>query len=110
MMDMKKLVCLLGLPLLWLVFSHNSLSASVEPTAWWKFDETKGDEVLECVSEKNSSLEGNFRYIEGISGSAVKFDGFTTRIVCDEADAPRLSGSFTIEAWMAPQAYPWGPL
>ena len=75
--------------------------------AWWKFNEGKGDVAVDSVSGKEDAILRNFRYLPGISGTAVKFDGFTTRIVRKAADAPSLTDGFTIEAWVVPQAYPW---
>jgi hypothetical protein len=40
-------------------------------------------------------------------GKALKCDGFTTRIIRDAENAPLIEGAFSIEAWVAPQAYPW---
>ena len=47
------------------------------------------------------------RYTPGVSQTAVKFDGFTTNIVRDAEDAPRLEDALTIMAWVTPQAHPW---
>jgi len=74
--------------------------------AWWKFDEGGGSTVADSVSKRQDSVKGNFKYIDGVSGSGIKFDGFTTRIACRAQDSPRLMEGFTIEAWVAPQAYP----
>jgi hypothetical protein len=62
---------------------------------------------VDSISGLQDTIKGNFRYIEGVSGSAIKSDGFTTRVIRKVADAPRLSDEFTVEAWIAPQAYPW---
>jgi len=75
--------------------------------AFWKFDEGKGKTAVDSVSGKKDSIEGNFRYIKAVSGTGIKCDGFTTRIIRKAGDAPVLTGSFTIQAWLAPQAYPW---
>ena len=50
------------------------------------------------------TFKGNFRYAEGVSRAACKFDGLTTRIVRTAIKVPNLSGGFTIEAWIAPHA------
>ena len=78
-----------------------------ELIAWWKFDEGKGKAALDSVSGEKDEILRNFWYIPGISGTAVKFDGFTTQIMRKAAKAPRLSEGFTIEGWIAPQAYPY---
>lgn len=52
-------------------------------------------------------LEGFHRFAPGIAGQAVRFDGQTTHLIRPAAQAPRLNGAFTIEAWVAIQTYPW---
>jgi len=103
---MRKTICFLGFASVW-VFCFPSFAADSGLVAWWKFDEGRGRTALDSASRNKDSIKGNFRYIEGASGSAIKCDGFTTRIICKAADAPRLANAFTIEAWVAPQAYPW---
>jgi hypothetical protein len=92
--------------LVWTILSQGVFAAEAGPVAWWKSDEEKGRVAFDTISGREDSIGGNFRYIEGISGTGLKCDGFTTRIVRKAADAPRLSDAFTIEAWIAPQAYP----
>ncbi|MHC4625286.1 MAG: LamG domain-containing protein, partial [Planctomycetota bacterium] len=80
--------------------------ADEEPVAWWKFDEGSGSTALDSVRGKRDAIKGNFSYIDGVSGSGIKLDGFTTRIVHRASDSPRLTKGLSIEAWVAPQAYP----
>jgi len=80
---------------------------SEKPIAHWAFDDKSADEVRDIISGAGDVLEGNFRYVAGISGSALKFDGYAT-VVRREAEAvPRLSDALTVEAWVAIAAYPW---
>jgi hypothetical protein len=58
------------------------------------------------MSGRQDAIKGNFTYIEGVSGRGIKLDGFTTQIMRRAEDSPRLTDSLTIEAWVAPQAYP----
>ncbi|HUT30486.1 MAG TPA: LamG domain-containing protein [Sedimentisphaerales bacterium] len=101
---MRKLIfgCLIGA----LLFNA-APAADDGPTAWWKFDEGRGSTALDTGSAVKDKIEGNFKFIDGVSGSAIKLDGFTTRVVRRAADAPRLTDEFTVESWIAPQAYPW---
>ena len=75
--------------------------------AFWKFNEGKGKTAIDSVSGSRDSIKGNFRYIKAVSGTGIKCDGFTTRITRKADDSPELAGSFTIQAWIAAQAYPW---
>ncbi|MBM3753372.1 MAG: LamG domain-containing protein [Acidobacteria bacterium] len=52
-------------------------------------------------------LEGFHRFSPGIAGQALRSDGQTTHLIRPAAQAPRLNGAFTIEAWVAIQTYPW---
>ena len=75
--------------------------------AWWTFEKTDGRGVLDKVTGIQDSLNGNFRYVQGSSGDALKFDGFTTLITREALKSPKLLDQFTIEAWVAVAAYPW---
>ncbi|MFC1739451.1 LamG domain-containing protein [Planctomycetota bacterium] len=75
--------------------------------AFWKFDESRGEVAVDSITGKKDAIKRTFWYLPGVSGTAVKFDGFTTHIVRKAADAPRLMDAFTVEAWVAPQAYPY---
>jgi len=75
--------------------------------AWWKLDESKDKLVKESVSGIQDEISGNFRHVQGSSGSAIKFDGFTTLITRKASHAPHISDGLTIEAWVAVAAYPW---
>ena len=59
--------------------------------------------------EKSDSLEihGNYRYVKGIQGDAIKFDGFTTSLMVEPEDAPETGSEFSVEAWITLGAYPW---
>ncbi len=77
------------------------------PAAWWKFDEGRGKIALDSITEKEDPIQRNFWYLPGVRGTGLKLDGFTTHIIRKAKDAPRLRDSFTVEAWVAPQAYPY---
>ena len=86
--------------------SASAIGADDGPVAWWKFDQ-EGKVATDSVSGIGDKIRGNFKYVEGVYGCCIKFDENTTAIVRKGDDAPQLAGSFTIEAWIAPQAYPW---
>jgi len=93
--------------LLIFVFCTVSAFAQQEPAMWWKFDQEKGSTTTERIGRINDKITGNFKYVDGISGKGLKFDGFSTSIVRTAAKAPKLEDAFTIEAWIALGAYPW---
>lgn len=45
--------------------------------------------------------------MQGVTGSGLKLDGFTTCVTRKASDTPRLTNAFTVEAWIAIAAYPW---
>ena len=89
------------------LFQPSAFANDKALAAWWKFDEGKGKVAVDSISQIEDSIRGNFKYVKGVSGTALKFDGFTTNIVRKASEAPDLSDTFTIEARVALGAYPW---
>jgi hypothetical protein len=77
------------------------------PMAWWSFDEGEGKTVKDSISGEVDKIRGNYWYEKGVKGSCLKLDGYTTHVVRSVDKAPRLGDDFTVEAWVAPQTYPW---
>jgi hypothetical protein len=79
----------------------------MERVASWKFDLEHSRKVIDQDSGIADSVEGNYKLVGGVEGRGLKFDGFTTSIKrsCDKV--PKISGSFSLEAWVAAATYPW---
>jgi len=75
--------------------------------ASWKFDRADSRRVIDQVTGIHDTVEGNFTLAKGIDGSSLKFDGFTTAVRRLPNQAPRFSGSFSMEAWVAAATWPW---
>lgn len=75
--------------------------------AWWKLDTVKDKKTPEAVSGLDDLITGNYKLVSGVSGQAIRFNGFTTMITRKAQDFPALTQDFSIEAWVAPAAYPW---
>jgi hypothetical protein len=75
--------------------------------AWWAFDALEDAKALDQCSGLMDRIEGRYKRVDGVVGTALKLDGFTTAVVREAPQAPVLSGAFTIEAWIAIGAYPW---
>jgi hypothetical protein len=73
----------------------------------WKFEKNDNRLAVESVSQTNDSIEGNFRFTDGIEGGALKLDGFTSVIKHQPDESDKISGSFSVETWLALGAYPW---
>ena len=71
------------------------------PVAWWTFDSTADGVVADRAAERDDRVEGNYKLIRGPVREALLFDGFTAVIDRPAADAPRMSGDFSAEAWVA---------
>ena len=44
---------------------------------------------------------------QGVSGTALQFDGYHTRLQLPAAKAPKIADALTLEGWVAIAAYPW---
>jgi len=100
MMELNRVLLIITMATL---VSTAALAANEGTAAWWKFDGTPTDSAANI----EDALNGYADYVEGVSGKCLKFDGFTTYLKRKADDAPKLSNSFTIEAWVALQVYPW---
>jgi len=76
--------------------------------AWWDFEKRQDRVVPDCASGIEDEVLGFFKYIPGTSGDALRFDGYSTVVRREAKKAPQLGESFSFEAWIAFQAYPWG--
>jgi len=75
--------------------------------ARWTFDEGAGPAVIDSAGGLKDAVEGHFKFVPGVAGSGLKFDGYTTRVIRQGNKAPRLGDAFTMEAWIAMAALPW---
>jgi Concanavalin A-like lectin/glucanases superfamily len=57
------------------------------------------------------SLDGKVRghgwLVAGVTGQGLELDGIAAHVVIPASDAPKLTGSFTVEGWVALGAYPF---
>jgi hypothetical protein len=71
-----------------------ALAEDRAPAAWWRFDTAE-------------SVSGGYKLVEGVSGKALRLDGFTTVITRKAKGAPPVKEAFSVDAWVALAAYPW---
>jgi len=76
--------------------------------AWWKFEKGQDRVAVDNTSGIKDDILGFFKYVQGTSGDALRFDGYSTVVRRKAKNAPKLGKSCSIEAWVAFQAYPWG--
>jgi len=73
----------------------------------WNFDEPQGNAAQDSAGNRSDPLRGSWRWVKGVTGSAVEFDGYTTQILRPAKAVPALGNEFTISAWVALNNYPW---
>lgn len=73
----------------------------------WSFDRVEEKTARDSVNAKDDVIKGNFRLVRGVKGQAIVLDGYTTVIVREADQFPKLGPDFTVEAWVALGAYPW---
>ncbi|MDH4442453.1 MAG: LamG domain-containing protein [Rhizobium sp.] len=73
----------------------------------WSFDAGGAGPAQDLASKRSDVIGGVHTFVRGPGkGLALRFDGFTTFL--ERASGPALtSGSFSVEAWIAPGAFPW---
>jgi hypothetical protein len=77
--------------------------------AHWSFDDP-GDHkaiTVDRVSGRGDPVTGSFRFMPGVTGGALRFDGYTTVVERAADAAPKPGDGFTLDCWVALAAYPW---
>jgi hypothetical protein len=75
--------------------------------AHWKFDETGGDAVFDSSRQVRDVVAGFHKFVPGVKGNALQFDGLSSMVVRKASDAPKMGDSFSVSAWVAINNYPW---
>lgn len=76
--------------------------------AHWTFDEPSGTIALDSAAQIADNITGQFERLSGVEGNCLRSFEFDTVIVRKAAAAPSLNpAGFSVEAWVAPQTYPW---
>lgn len=77
----------------------------------FKFDEglvKHGQETFESISNTSYPITGTKAYWrKGVSGTCLSFDSYSNSVVLPSDKVPALSNEFSVEAWIAPQEYPF---
>ena len=107
---MRLQVRLAGMALIlmnWLLLAPGVFAQGEGAVAKWSFDETTGRVTRDSASGTEDKVEGFFKYLPGVSGTGLRFDGYTTSVTREAKKAPKLHDAFTVEAWIALNTYPW---
>jgi len=103
----RRVIFVIFLAAAWLGSGLGAAEHDDDLAAWWRFDQQQGTVAIDSVGGVSDSIRGNFGYADGVTGKALRLDGYTTGVVRKAKDAPSLSEAFTIEAWVALQTLPW---
>lgn len=80
---------------------------SRELEAKWLVTRTSGPVAIDRVTGSRDKINGYYKYVPGVIGTGLRFDGYTTGVICPADHAPQLGQSFTVSAWVALNTYPW---
>ena len=82
------------------------------PVIKWDFETVKNRGVIEESTNITDTIEGNFEWVEGVTGKGLRLDGSTTRVIRKAEDIMKPGAAFTIEAWVSLAEYPlnWCPV
>jgi hypothetical protein len=75
--------------------------------ARWSFDEATTPLTRETASGVDDKVDGFYKYVSGVSGTGLRFDGYTTQVIRAAKKAPQLADAFSVEAWVALNTLPW---
>ena len=91
-----------------ILFFANTVSAqTTKPVAHWSFDEADGDTIHDSIGQANGKITGVYKHVPGVLSNGLRLDGETSGVTVAAADVPHLKDSFTIDGWIAINAYPW---
>jgi len=81
------------------------------PAAWFRFDDglkANRDQTTEAIRGQLCPVAGNKAlWKKGVSGTALAFDGYSSKVTLPKEMTPRVKAELTLEAWVALGAYPW---
>jgi len=85
------------------------VNATGSPVAYFNFDEglkPNKDETVESISSTKCNIGGpKTVWRKGVSGTALAFDGYWSKVTLPKERAPEIKDALTVEAWIAPGAY-----
>jgi hypothetical protein len=74
----------------------------------WSFDRNQSAAPVDSNRGMTGKIDGYYTYVAGVSGDALRFDGYTTSMTVPTHGASIVGrNGFTVEAWVALNTYPW---
>jgi hypothetical protein len=98
--------------LLLMTLSAQQVSKAQIPVMSWDFENIKNRSAIETSTNIADTIEGNFEWVDGVTGKGLRLDGFTTRVIRKGKEIRNPGAAFTIEAWVSLGEYPlnWCPV
>src|SRR5580698_8819608 len=90
-----------------LVFAAHTLAQVPAPALSWHFDESDGDQAAEQIRHADGEISGVYLHVAAVHGNGLRLDGETSGIAVKASMLLDLAPAFTVEAWIAIDAYPW---
>ena len=88
-------------------FAPYALAQASGLVAEWSFNETSGQVAHDSVGDTDDAIGGLFKWVKGVSGNGLRFDGESTVITRGYKTTPATKSGVTVEAWVAVNVYPW---
>ena len=79
------------------------------PIAYWSFDEGEGDIAHDYSGNNNDGTIHGATWTDGVSGSALDFDGMSAYVDCGNFQVLAGSAELTMCLWMYPRVFPDPP-
>ncbi|MCJ7486511.1 MAG: LamG domain-containing protein [Candidatus Aminicenantes bacterium] len=77
------------------------------PVVHWTFDAPESGAAKDVIGNIKDVIRGHYTEVKGVTGHAVRLDGYTFCLERPGKQVPALGPSFTVDAWIAQAAYPW---
>jgi hypothetical protein len=107
-MGMTRSVLALFMSLCFLLLSGGfAAGQEAKPVARWGFDESNGARTKDVITGIEDSVSGYYSYVPGVTGNALRFDGYTTSVTRSHKNAPPMAEAISVSAWVAANTYPW---
>ncbi|MFO8055524.1 MAG: LamG-like jellyroll fold domain-containing protein [Bacteroidales bacterium] len=89
--------------------SANSGASPPKPVSWWNLDRYEVNHVTGRVTGIHDEISRRFHYTRNASGELIRYP---THVRRKAKSAPKITGAFTVEAWVAPQQHAphWNPV
>ncbi len=101
------LVTVLFASLILPLFSGRASAQDPGLVARWSFERADNPLTRDSAAGVNDKIEGFYKFVPGVAGTGLRFDGYTTQVIRAADKVPQLADAFSVEAWVALNTLPW---